>query len=145
VREEWFKWCEEITYEELVKQRVGGMGSILHTLFHVIYCEQLWINQICGNPKNEQSIESIKNLQDIQEYSSIIKNSTSNYLNEYLKEKTEGSLFIILQNGETKEFPHKKILYHIITHEVHHIGQLSIWARELGKVPINSDLLIREL
>lgn len=31
----------------------------------------------------------------------------------------------------------------MITHEVHHIGQLSIWARELQLKPISSDLIIR--
>ncbi|WP_102691550.1 DinB family protein [Rummeliibacillus pycnus] len=144
VREEWLKWCEEITHEELVKQRVGGMGNILHTLFHVIHCEELWVNQICEETAIEKNVESIKTLKDVQEYSSTIKNSTFHFLNQHIEEKTERSLIFNLKNGKTKEFSYEKILYHIVTHEIHHIGQLSIWARELGKVPVNSDFLIRE-
>ncbi len=30
--------------EELTKKRMGGMGSIPHNLYHVIDCEQIWIN-----------------------------------------------------------------------------------------------------
>lgn len=47
IREEWFDWCETLSNEELVKKRIGGMGSILHNLYHVIDCEQIWINPNC--------------------------------------------------------------------------------------------------
>lgn len=33
VREDWFKWCEQLTVEELLCKRVCGIGSILETLF----------------------------------------------------------------------------------------------------------------
>ncbi|WP_417894724.1 DinB family protein, partial [Bacillus toyonensis] len=36
VREDWFKWCEQLTVEELLSKRVGGVGSILETLFHIV-------------------------------------------------------------------------------------------------------------
>jgi uncharacterized damage-inducible protein DinB len=36
VREEWYKWCEEISEEELMLNRTGGVGSILKTLFHIV-------------------------------------------------------------------------------------------------------------
>lgn len=29
---------------------------------------------------------------------------------------------------------------HAIAHEIHHIGQLSIWARELGRKPVSVTL-----
>ncbi|MFF2755849.1 DinB family protein, partial [Psychrobacillus sp. NPDC058041] len=48
VREEWFNWCQNISHEELIKKRVGGLGSILHNLFHVIDCEHIWFNQMIG-------------------------------------------------------------------------------------------------
>ncbi|MFS0559452.1 DinB family protein [Terribacillus sp. 179-K 1B1 HS] len=41
MRKDWFDWCKTISYEELTKKRDG---SILHNLFHVIDCEQIWIN-----------------------------------------------------------------------------------------------------
>ena len=46
IRNDWFEWCLELSFEELTKKRIGGMGSILHNLYHVIDCEQLWINQM---------------------------------------------------------------------------------------------------
>ena len=35
VREQWYQWCEDVSEEELLKARIGGVGSILKTLFHV--------------------------------------------------------------------------------------------------------------
>lgn len=36
VRDEWFEWCNHLTTEELLKNRIGGVESILYTLFHII-------------------------------------------------------------------------------------------------------------
>ena len=38
-----------------------------------------------------------------------------------------------------------EILHHIITHEIHHMGQLSVWARELGLSPVPANFIGREL
>ena len=48
IREEWVKWCEKILNEELMKKRIVGMGCIIHNLFHIIDCEQIWVNQMQG-------------------------------------------------------------------------------------------------
>ncbi len=34
-----------------------------------------------------------------------------------------------------------EILHHIIAHEIHHIGQLSVWARELERQPVSANFL----
>ncbi|PWW20308.1 DinB family protein [Cytobacillus oceanisediminis] len=36
VREEWYRWCEELSEEDLLRNRTGGVGSILHTLFYTV-------------------------------------------------------------------------------------------------------------
>jgi hypothetical protein len=38
-----------------------------------------------------------------------------------------------------------KILHHIIALEIHHIGQLSIWSRELELQPASANFVGREL
>lgn len=39
VRDDWFKWCEQLSEEVLLRKRVGGVGSILETLFHIVDVE----------------------------------------------------------------------------------------------------------
>ena len=48
VRDEWFDWCKQLTIEELLMNRKGGVGNILYTLFHIIDVEYSWIRGIQG-------------------------------------------------------------------------------------------------
>ncbi len=48
VRDQWFIWCHQLTTEELLTNRLGGVGSILYTLFHIIDVEYSWIRAIQG-------------------------------------------------------------------------------------------------
>ncbi|MBB4824881.1 putative damage-inducible protein DinB [Sporosarcina luteola] len=145
VRNEWFEWCEEIPYEELIQKRIGGMRSFLHTLYHVIDCEQLWINQMWSKPVMTTDLKAITQLNEVKSFDAATRSRTKLFLHE-LANSWGGNRVLEIQkrNGEMLRLPYEKVLYHIVTHEVHHIGQLSIWAREMGRAPVNSDLLIRD-
>ena len=140
VREEWFEWCEKIPPEELMKERIGGMKSFLHTLFHVIDCEQIWVHQMLKEPVIEKDIQTIQSLQEVKEYARTTRESTERLLSE-IQYNLQKELVI----NDKFKFSYEKVLNHIVTHEVHHIGQLSIWARERGIAPVNSDLLIKDI
>ena len=144
VRDDWFRWCEDLTHDELTKHRIGGMGSILKTLFHVIHCEQLWINQMLGDPVIEIDFDATCTLDEVKEFSRTTREITKEFFMDWTDQKDAEILEINSKNGRIFTFPYRKVLNHIISHEIHHIGQLSIWARELDKKPVNCDLLIRE-
>lgn len=38
-----------------------------------------------------------------------------------------------------------EIMRHVIAHEIHHIGQLSVWARQMGHKPITANVIGRGL
>jgi len=44
-----------------------------------------------------------------------------------------------------QSFTKGEIIHHIIVHEIHHIGQLSIWAREIGMKPVSVNFIDRGL
>ena len=145
IREEWFGWCETLSTEELVKKRTGGMGSILHNLYHVIDCEQLWINQMQGTPVIENDSKNITTLNDVKTFSDLTKPVTLNFIKSYKREGNEKVLVLKRKDGSTTSLPHDKVLGHIFTHEIHHIGQISVWSRDIGLKPVSSDLVFREL
>jgi len=145
IREEWFEWCETLSTEELVKKRIGGMGSILHNLYHVIDCEQIWINQMQGTPVMESDIKNITTLNDVQTFSDLTKPVTLNFIKSYKREGNEKVLVLKRKDGSTKSLPYDKVLGHIFTHEIHHIGQISVWSRDIGLKPVSSDLIFRDL
>jgi uncharacterized damage-inducible protein DinB len=144
VREEWFEWCKSLPEEELTKPRIGGMGSILHNLLHVINCERIWISQMSGSPSAPKEYNDSSTLEDVIDFSHKTKRRTTSLLetgNAVLNEKT---LSVTTRNGNRYDFPFNKVLLHIVTHEVHHIGQLSVWSREIGRKPVSSDLIFRK-
>lgn len=144
IRNDWFEWCLELSFEELTKKRIGGMGSILHNLYHVIDCEQLWINQMNGTTVIESNIDLITNLEDVINFSNETKQNTYDFIQKWISNQDNQVLKITNKKGITYSFSYDKILHHIISHETHHIGQLSIWSREIGIKPVSSDILFRE-
>lgn len=145
VRDDWFNWCETLSLEELRKKRVGGMGSFLHNLFHVIDCEQIWVNQMQGTPVIIKDINKISSLEEVKIFSEQTRKVTQNFIKSYTSEGKDKVLEINNRNGTTNLFPYDKIIRHIVSHEIHHIGQLSVWSREVGLKPVSSDYIFRDL
>ncbi|MEL3971421.1 DinB family protein [Rossellomorea oryzaecorticis] len=144
VRKEWFEWCRNVQNEELTKERVGGMGSILHNLLHVINCEHIWISQMNGEPVSKKDFTKSTSLEEIIVFSNEIKKNTQQFLHTIEADLNEKILSVTTRKGVSYDFPYHKVLLHIVTHEVHHMGQLSVWAREIDKKPVSSDLIFRE-
>jgi uncharacterized damage-inducible protein DinB len=142
VRQDWIDWCKELPEEELTKERTGGMGSILNTLFHVMNGEQIWINQMQGTPVIIK--EGVSSLEEVIEFFRLTKPVTERFIQSWSPETAQKTLTKKRRDGSEYEFTYEKVVKHLITHEVHHIGQLSIWARELGRKPVSSDLIFRD-
>ena len=68
VRDDWFEWCGHLPTEELLKKRVGGMGCILHNLYHVVDCEQIWINQLNNSDVIAKDISTITDLNHVIDF-----------------------------------------------------------------------------
>jgi uncharacterized damage-inducible protein DinB len=77
-------------------------------------------------------------------FSNETKTTTKQFLKTVEGDLDEKFLSITTRKGVTYDFPYHKVLLHIITHEVHHMGQLSVWSREIDKKPVSSDLIFRE-
>ena len=143
VREDWFTWCESLPEEEFHKERVGGMKSIRETLTHIIDCELLWLNSFMDEKVVFEKRHSLTLLSEIKDYSTFVQTYTESLIEKLPSDYENKIIEIQRRDGTILKFTQKKILAHMITHEVHHIGQLSVWAREMQRKPVSSDLIIR--
>lgn len=143
VREDWISWSQAIPEEELHKERIGGMKSIRETLIHIVDCELLWLNSMIEKVIVYENRNMIKNLCDIKAYSEFVKSQTKFFIEQLHSDYESPIIEVKRRDGTIVHFNQSKIIAHMITHEIHHIGQLSIWARELQLKPISSDLIIR--
>lgn len=137
VRDEWFAWCEGVPPEELTRQRTGGIGSILRTLFHVVDVEQAWILQgLQGRPKFHYRYENYHSLDTVRELSDDCRPKIKGFVANWSGE---------LEERKLDDFTYGEVLRHVIAHEIHHMGQLSVWAREIGREPVSANLIGRDL
>ena len=68
-----------------------------------------------------------------EEVSSFVQGWDNGYENELLQETR--------QDGSVETLTWGEVMRHTIVHEIHHVGQLSIWSREIGKRPVSANLI----
>nr|WP_276540372.1 DinB family protein [Salipaludibacillus agaradhaerens] len=141
VRDEWFDWCNQLTIEELLKERRGGTGSILYTLFHIIDVEYSWLCGIQAKKDVVVQFADYKTLEKVKSLSNTCRIEIAELLKTNLNELKEELVSVSWDEGE---YTGDDILHHIIAHEIHHIGQLSIWARELELSPVTANFIGRK-
>lgn len=142
VRDEWLEWCKQLSEEELIKERIGGIGNILHTFLHIIDVEYSWIRAIQGKEDIAIDFSTFLTIEEVQSLSETYRNEIEVFLtNEGIGNKNA----IVTVPWMEGEFTKEEILHHIIAHEIHHIGQLSVWAREMGRKPVSANVIFRGL
>ncbi|MFJ8261224.1 DinB family protein [Rummeliibacillus sp. NPDC094406] len=145
VREDWYRWCEELSEEELLQNRTGGMGSILHTLFHIVDVEWSWIRHLQGKTDFQESFDGYKSLNRVRKLDAEFHFEVEGFVNNWDASMENRLLYDTLPDGKMETYTWGEIMRHTIAHEIHHIGQLSIWAREIGKRPVSANLKGRGL
>lgn len=141
VREEWFKWCEEIPLEELLKVRTGGVGGILHTLFHIIDVEWSWVRCMQGKPDFQESFMKYQSLNQVKQLEMEFKEDVEEFVLAWNSSMEHRLFHDTESDGSPVTDKWGEIMRHMIAHEIHHIGQLSVWAREIGKQPVSANLI----
>jgi uncharacterized damage-inducible protein DinB len=139
VRDEWFHWCENVSEEELLRKRVGGVGNILQTLFHIADVEWSWIRIIQGKPDFQEDFNSFMSLELVRKLSDSFHTEVEAFLQTWTNDM-DG---LVVTDPWGREFTQGEILRHVIAHEIHHVGQLSVWSRELGLAPVSPNFINR--
>lgn len=142
VRDEWFLLCRSLTKDQLIEQHVGGMGSILKTFFHIVEVEYSWIRVLQGEPDIILEFKDYMELELLQKLSAELHPKISSFLENWSNELEAKPA---LASWTNESFTQGEILRHILVHEIHHVGQLSIWAKELGLPVISTNFIGRGL
>lgn len=141
VREQWYEWCESISEEELLRARTGGVGSILKTLFHIVDVEWSWIQVLQGKPDFQEDFEQYKSLQLVRELDAKFRSDVEPFVLSWHEGLEWNVLEDHLAEGRVVTDAWGEVMRHVIAHEIHHVGQLSVWAREIGKKPVSANLI----
>lgn len=88
-------------------------------------------------------LHSITTLEDVKHFDTLTRPITQDFIQTWKPSFEDKILESTSKNKTVYTFTYAKVISHIITHGIHHIGQLSIWAKEINLKPVSSDLIIR--
>ncbi|TRZ38451.1 damage-inducible protein DinB [Niallia circulans] len=142
VRDEWLKWCESIPEQELFAKRTGGVQGILATLVHIIDVEYSWLLALEGKETVEYTILEYNSLEKVRTLSNKVTAKVRALLNVVLAKNPSEKIKVPWRDEACSR---AEIINHCIVHEIHHIGQLSIWAREIGQESVSANFIGRKI
>lgn len=67
--------------EELLRKRVGGVGSILETLFHIVDVEYSWICDLKGKEVDEPQFKDYQSIQKVKALSHLYNKDLEDFYN----------------------------------------------------------------
>ncbi|MFG0211695.1 DinB family protein [Brevibacillus porteri] len=140
VRDEWMEWCKQLSSDELLRERTGGAGTILYTLFHIADVEYSWLRGVQGKPDIQVSYEDYKSLEKVKALSDAWRIELRDFIENWSDEMENETVKVA---WDDEVYTKGELLRHVIAHEIHHMGQLSIWARELGIAPVSANVIGR--
>lgn len=143
VREDWYRWCEDVPEEELLRDRTGGVGGILKTLFHIADVEWSWIRSMQGKPDFQENFDEYRSLDRVRKLDAQFRPEVEEFVHNWNAELEDRLFDDLRPDGSSETFSWGEIMRHIIAHEIHHAGQLSVWSRELGKKPVSANVIGR--
>lgn len=142
VRDEWFQVFETIPETQLFRDRKSGVGSILKTLIHIIDVEHSWIRAIKGEPDITYQYQESFDLKFTRNLSDQLRLENRELIDRW---SSHMEYEVVTPSWMDKSLYKGEILRHILVHEIHHVGQLSIWSKELGIQAVSSNFIGREL
>ncbi|MBB6676919.1 DinB family protein [Cohnella lubricantis] len=141
IRERWYEWCKEVPHEELIRERTGGVGSILKTLYHIVDVEWSWMQDMQGKSFPHRSFDNFNTLAAIRQLDQELHEDVETFVNAWDDSMNRRALRDTELDGSISVYAWGEVMRHVIAHEIHHIGQLSIWSRELGRPPVSANLI----
>ncbi|PYE49643.1 DinB family protein [Paenibacillus barcinonensis] len=145
VREQWYTWCADLPPEELLRQRTGGAGSILKTFFHVIDVEWSWLQLLQGKPDEAEDFAHYQTLGAVRDLDRKLHLDVELFVRAWEPSMEKRAYIDRRTDGHVELAAWGEIVRHVIAHEIHHMGQLSVWARELGEEPVSANVIGKRL
>ena len=128
----------------MLSKSVGGSweyfrNTLRYFRFRVQYS---WSSALQEKEDNEQPFQDYQSTKKVQALSDLYRRELDKLFALW---SGDFESRILKASWTDKTYKYGEVLRHVIVHEIHHIGQLSIWARELNLQPVSANLIGRGL
>ena len=125
-----------------MRLHTGGLGTFLRTLWHVVDAAYSWIRAIEGKPDLQFPFGDDAKVDEIRSFSNNCRGEIEQFLATW--DPVRGSQIVQAAWRPGEVFTAGEVLRHVLAHEIHHMGQLSVWARQIGREPVSANLIGRQ-
>jgi uncharacterized damage-inducible protein DinB len=138
-----FEYCESLTSPHFVQdlESFGGR-SIRYLMVHTVNTYFFWIGHFAGlNNRDFFKSEAVQNIQaarGLYHDNDILVNS---FLQRYKPDFDEPIVNKVPRRDFELSLSPLELFTHVITHEYHHKGQILSMSRQLGYIPVDTDLI----
>ena len=137
-----FTYCKTISGEHLLTAvpSFGRGGSIRNLLVHIANTYQFWIAKQCL--KREVVFTQFDLMTTINDVV-LVFDTVDATMNDFFMsiEVDENRMIDYEINGGTNSASALKLFSHVISHEFHHKGQILSISRQLGYIPVDTDIM----
>jgi len=134
-------YCKSISEIDFVTENSSfGRGSIRNLLVHIGNTYEFWIGRHALN--FEMSFTPYNTVKDAAQAEALflsIDSLITKFIDVYSGRYLEELAFEI--NDQKQTATPLKLFTHVITHEFHHKGQILSLSRQLGYVPVDTDII----
>ena len=136
--------AEQLSAEELAKDRKGFFKSILGTLNHILLADLIYRERLEKKPTTFTRLDEIiyDNLGELKSAQFHQDEWYQNFCNDMDPEELEGTLsFDTVETGEFFSLPLRMCLTNLIQHQIHHRGQTHHMLGHAGLEPPPLDVV----
>ena len=135
-------YCQSISNSDFIKpvNTFGRGGTIRNLLTHITNTYKFWIGEnILKKEMIYPDYSSVNNVTDVIDLFDDVNKIMQDFFAEFFEKENLKIEYEI--NGKKGVSDPHRIFLHAITHEFHHKGQILSLSRNLGYIPIDTDIM----
>jgi len=147
-RSELLRFCGEFTPEDFARnlETFGGQ-SVRGLLMHMANCYHAWLNayllEATTTPMTPKEVVQHYTVEDVRARFAEADKIVEQVMAVFADRMDEAFVKRIpwRDNSDIVSLTARKLLLHTVTHEFHHKGHITAMARQMGYLPVNTDVL----
>ena len=137
-----FQSVQPVSADELARDLGSSFPSIHDTLVHILGAEWIWLQRWNGvSPKSLPGSDEITDLKAVRHRLTEVEEQRYRFLQGLSDDDLGKRIRYLNTKGEEWEYPLWEMLSHVVNHSTYHRGQIATMLRQLGHVPISTDML----
>jgi uncharacterized damage-inducible protein DinB len=139
----YIKAVEQLDITQLTRNLNSSFSSILETLGHMLWAEELWYERWQGHLFSRTfNLVDYPTLEFINQHFDEIHMKQIHLLESFESASENRRISYINFQNKTWEYSLVQMVQHLMFHSAYHRGQLATLLRQLGKVPPKTDYLV---